>query len=680
MEGTWIGSFAGAVALVVLLYLPGFLALAGSRLPKPNVAACAPLVSVAIYELLAIILGKLGILCSWWLLFGGALLVAAAVLVCTRVFARRSGSRGQSSAVRGVSTDWLSLGAYLACGVLFAGVFFVKNLDGPSAFLQLYDNVFHLAVLQSFAETGFWSTLSVDNYGALDAVGPFNSTSQFYPAGWHLLGAMIVDCLGLTTTQAANVVNGTLIAIVFPASMFMLMTTLFPESKVVVRFGALVVMGFAPFPWKFLIWGPLFPNLASMAIAPAVASLFILATRLGVSWRDRVAPATAFLVGCFSIAIMQPNAVFTMGVFLAPYCVGMAYHGAKKHGWGGKRALLAACGCALGVLLVWVLAFVLPPLQDVIWYERSAACSKVQAVANVAFLSLSNFSAQLVFAVAVGGGALLLLFKRKKLWLLASYALMAVIYCFGISSEGFLQHFLAGFWYSDAPRVAANMVFCVVPLAAVFLAWLVSKLQSVARRAYSKMSSRAIAVSLVCLVFVMGVFSPGFRLIGFGDVGSAFTEVTDIARAQYTLRNGVLDQEECDFVKKAMTLIGEDEVVINSPHDGSVFAASTQGLDALYRSINGYRAGSEKSESSLIRGKLNEIATNDDVRKAVREFDVKYVLQLDHGEADAASPHIFTYDANHWRGINAITDETPGFEVVLSEGDMRLYRIVDDAE
>ena len=32
-------------------------------------------------------------------------------------------------------------------------------------------------------------------------------------------------------------------------------------------------------------------------------------------------------------------------------------------------------------------------------------------------------------------------------------------------------------------------------------------------------------------------------------------------------------------------------------------------------------------------------------------------------------------DENDWKGITSITDTTPGFKVVLSEGDMRLYEI-----
>lgn len=40
------------------------------------------------------------------------------------------------------------------------------------------------------------------------------------------------------------------------------------------------------------------------------------------------------------------------------------------------------------------------------------------------------------------------------------------------------------------------------------------------------------------------------------------------------------------------------------------------------------------------------------------------------------SPHLFTYgEGEQWRGIDSIRDDTPGFEAVLAEGDMRLYKI-----
>ena len=84
----------------------------------------------------------------------------------------------------------------------------------------------------------------------------------------------------------------------------------------------------------------------------------------------------------------------------------------------------------------------------------------------------------------------------------------------------------------------------------------------------------------------------------------------------------------------------------------------------------------ETAESRIIRNSLRNVADNVYVQNAVRSIGAQYVLQLDQGEPGLESPHLFPYeDGEKWRGIDGIRDDTPGFEVVLAEGDMRLYKI-----
>ena len=54
------------------------------------------------------------------------------------------------------------------------------------------------------------------------------------------------------------------------------------------------------------------------------------------------------------------------------------------------------------------------------------------------------------------------------------------------------------------------------------------------------------------------------------------------------------------------------------------------------------------------------------------------MLVLDYNEPEISSPHVYPPNVEEWAGIDGVRDDTPGFEVVLSEGDMRLYKIVDD--
>ena len=68
------------------------------------------------------------------------------------------------------------------------------------------------------------------------------------------------------------------------------------------------------------------------------------------------------------------------------------------------------------------------------------------------------------------------------------------------------------------------------------------------------------------------------------------------------------------------------------------------------------------------------------VQHDVKEHGIEYVLQLDHGDAykglgEDATYIVLAYNYRGWKGINGVRDDTPGFTVVLSEGDMRLYKI-----
>ena len=143
--------------------------------------------------------------------------------------------------------------------------------------------------------------------------------------------------------------------------------------------------------------------------------------------------------------------------------------------------------------------------------------------------------------------------------------------------------------------------------------------------------------------------------------------------------------EERDFVERARNALPAGALVINQPHDGSTFAYGLDGLNTYYRHID---VGSDTTESQILRSSLDTIATDAEVREAARKAGVDYVLQLDQGtdpseiddpESTDGRTWLLQTDESSWRnfdGINRITDETPGFEPVMSEGDMRIYRIL----
>ena len=81
--------------------------------------------------------------------------------------------------------------------------------------------------------------------------------------------------------------------------------------------------------------------------------------------------------------------------------------------------------------------------------------------------------------------------------------------------------------------------------------------------------------------------------------------------------------------------------------------------------------------TSLIRTRLCDYASSDEVRAAVEQAGAHYVMMLDDKSGDDRTVVNLRYKEEDWAGIESITPETPGFSLVLSEGDMRLYRIGD---
>ena len=127
-------------------------------------------------------------------------------------------------------------------------------------------------------------------------------------------------------------------------------------------------------------------------------------------------------------------------------------------------------------------------------------------------------------------------------------------------------------------------------------------------------------------------------------------------------------------MNEVVGLVGEDALVINQPNDGSFYAYGQNGLRTYYRKFNGYGNVPETHESNYLRDHLSAVSTDEHVRDILRELDAHYVLILARGTIASAFV-AGQYWPGAWMGIDSITDDTPGFEIVLQQGDMRLYRI-----
>ena len=179
------------------------------------------------------------------------------------------------------------------------------------------------------------------------------------------------------------------------------------------------------------------------------------------------------------------------------------------------------------------------------------------------------------------------------------------------------------------------------------------------------------------IVIVAAIYYPSYALSGIGTVATPFGDFE--ARwhdENHSVNICIMDEEEELFLEKVSDTISNDDLIINIPDDGSVFAFGGYDLNTYYRRSGVAAIGAESEDSKIIRLGLNEYANNLDVKEAVERSGAKYLLVLDQGEDKEGDRYWFGhYNSTEWVGIDAITDETPGFKVVLAEGDMRLYEI-----
>lgn len=137
----------------------------------------------------------------------------------------------------------------------------------------------------------------------------------------------------------------------------------------------------------------------------------------------------------------------------------------------------------------------------------------------------------------------------------------------------------------------------------------------------------------------------------------------------------VYSAEEQRFVRKVLEMIPGGALVINQPHDGSAFAYGLDGLNTYFRHID---TEGTTEQSRTIRDHLSDIATDSTVREAVRNSGAQYVLLLDQGLPYDEGRWLIQTGEDYemgWEGLANLTDDTPGFETILADGDMRLYKI-----
>lgn len=669
------------MALVVgtlLLQVPGGIVLYGLGMEPLACLACAAPVTVGVLGVSGIALGLLGLSGATPLLCLSLALTVAVLALGAATKARREGGRH----LRPVDLALAALYVIVAFATIYQ--VFIRPADGVDSFVQFDDNVTHLGMIASMMDGGSFSALQTSSYPqSLPAAEvPFLNAGP-YPNGWHIVVALAGLATGTSAVVAENAVNVAFAVVAFPLGVLGLLSTTFERVRLARLAGAFTCLASAAFPLRMLTVHGAFPNFAAFCLVPAVSTLFLLLLPAGAERPVRWRALPAFLAASAGLALAHPNAIFSCVLILLPYLVlrwipRLLEGGGKAPRTGHVRAVQLAV--FLGVALAWVLGTRLDALSSLVDFVWQFSKTPAQAIIDVLSVGYFRGLAQIALAALVAIGLASCARQRETRWLAVSYLLVASVFCLGLCLDYDTRRLVTGYFYNDPERTAALLAIAAVPLSAAGLASicraLAAALGGLTRP--RKTSQAAIGTALVLVV------AAGFSCVNYseepiallpGQEESAFHFASNQVVGVYGFQdNQVYTQEERDFVARVRDIVGEDELVLNMPFDGSVFAYPSDGLNVYYKSC---RPGGETAESELIRTSLNEIGDNDAVRQAVTSVGARYLLVLDgYGWDEDVYTALGDYWPDMWSGLE-VTDETPGFEVVLAEGPLRLYRVAE---
>lgn len=678
---SWSLLFIEAFIAAFALILPGMLASRAFGVPFKLSLSFGPVISVFFLVFMGIFLRFIGVAGGYFaLLISLFLFAVVSGVACFLRFHKRSTF---------FDTDIVSLLPYLcalALSVLVTVYLFVRGIGLPDNFLQVYDNSFHLSVVQSMKHASSYSILSVGSYleAGSEVFSP-NASAGFYPAAWHIIAALVSRAFDISVMAAINLTNFVFAAFVLPLGVQSLIAALTKDDVQKGICAAVVTLAAVAFPWTLLYWGPVYPNFAAFCAIPAVASVFIWFMR-GFDEHHSVCLAdcsvlVAMLFGLVSLVSLQPNAVFTLGILLVPSivaCLGGLFERQllRIQSISVKFAYYASRGIVLfAVAVIWFLMTKASFLQGVIHFNWPSFTYIFDALWRAFSFSFNESAPCILLACLVVLGSFCALGNRSYRGYFFVYLFSIMLFVVDATQEGFIRHFLTGFWYTDQYRVAAMTALFSIPLSTLGLDLILRKVQSAFSVSVEIDRSARYFPQAFCIVLIAcGLFWPesvnpsinNYSPVGFTK--SVFNYMYSIYDADNNLTS-----DELAFLGDVKQIAG-DELIVNNPFDGSVYGYATNDLNLMYRKFSSFGKGETKA-GKQIRHKIDRVSYDSGVASVVEQSGAKYLLVLDYDENGREGVDMPGYHKSGWVGIDSVDDSTPGFSLVLSEKDMRLYSI-----
>lgn len=697
------------LALAALL-IPGFLICTAAGMGYRASVCVAAGPSLLLFFVVSIVLGMAHIDGLLPLAVGTA---GVAVVVSAALLAIRA-KVGWVPSVEQPSLWAIALYAAVGCA-LFAFLF-LRNAGGFDWFLQFNDNSAHLTRIRAMVDGATTSPIRTMMYGSNvlsnqtpfdPASSGFSAPSSFYPVAYHNVAALVLATGVAPIAVVQNAVNAAFTAVVYPLGVCALISQITDGNGRAVLLGAVACGASYVFPLRALTIHQNYPNVAAFCCIPLVVALMVAACSVDDgaekgerSVRFSLVPLALWLVSLLGIVDLHPNAAIVCAMVAGCFIMGRIVPAwARTLPRKATSVLMFVCAEA-GVLLVclslWLICLVSPLFQSTVSFLWTWTVPTSDALGLVASLGLRVPVAQPLLAATVVIGLVWCVSHRGQGWVALVYGVLVAVFFANAVGTPTVKRIFAGFFYTDPDRTAA-LVGLWASIVAVFglyavvrsLVWVVRLVSEhvLGREGVPRAVPWVIAV-VVCMLFSVGNYGEALAVDSYpvNNDHSYIDPSEDLPGGAFAWQEWELRWHadpyysmfyrrcDADFMDRVVSITGADDLIVNIPLDGSMYAYPLDDANVLYKRE---LTDEDSATSREIRLRLDEYAENPDVQKAVEELGAKYVLQLSGKTAEGANYSDYAGNRSEdWVGISSITPETPGFELLLNDGPMNLYRIM----
>ncbi len=626
---------------LLILFLPGMLALASIGMRGLALFAAAPVFGTLATAAAAVALSWLGL--PWSPLTWVATM--AVICVVAWLIGRWLGHTPPETPAEGSRR-------LLIAALVFAAIItswrLAAYIGDPDAISQTNDAVFHMNAVRYLLETSDASSLHLSS--VIGGTG-------FYPGAWHSVVSVIVLWTGTSIPIAANTLTLVIGAVIWPLGIAWL-TRLVTGSSTAAAYAAALAGVMQNFPLLMFQWGVLFPNALSTALIPAAIAMVITlphwsstATRTGIVVRSLV----TIVIAAGALALSQPSALLPWAAICLVWLTFRLLRSAQSR---RRWTNWAAAGVLwIGLAVSWLVLS-----RGTSGSHWPFFRSRLEALLDVFVNSQVWITPQIGISVLMLSGIVVAVRRPSLRWFVVSWIGISGLYWLVAAvGNATIRDLVLGAWYADPYRIAAVAPIVVIPLAAIGF-------DAIVQAIISRMRHRATLIRVLA-VSVLIILVTALVLIRPTPLPSRSSpSYNDVSRYESSASSYLSDDERA-LLEDLGELVEPGARVLGNPSTGSGFGYFFSGVDVYPRT---WSAPQGDPSWQVLAEQLRDVEEEAAVCEALGDLgDAQYVLDFGLGSSSAG----------RWE-MPGMTDFAgqEGFELVAQEGDASLWLITGCAQ